>query len=157
MREAGVKVVLTSYELLVCCIEGGRRNIEDIEKGIKPKYGAGFDMSWQKDIHGACCEMALAKHKELPWSKGEMWEDDVGPFQVRGAGPKGRLILHPSDADDKKFYFVRGEKNVFVIKGWILAKDGKQERFWCNPKGDKDTAAFFVPVNALNPYVSKDD
>ena len=93
--------------------------------------------------------MAVAKYKNVYWSKGNLGDKDVGEYQVRTSShPKARLILHPYDDDNDKFYSVIGANGKYNIVGWIMALDGKKEEYWEDPTGH-GRYAFFVPTNAL--------
>lgn len=144
-----VEITLTPAELLIGSLVGSMRNVENIKKGTPPAYGAGLTQSWQLDILGALGEMVVAKHLNLYWSKGEMHDDDVGSLQVRTASPGRRLIIHESDADEKKFYFVTGQKDKFVIHGWLHGWEGKQQKWWRDPTGG-NRYAYFVPASNLH-------
>jgi hypothetical protein len=136
------------------------RQIENLQKGRPDRYGCAMDTGWQMHIDGAAGEAAFAKYMGIYWSGslGDLKADDVGSFQVRTCNPAGKkrtsLILHEADDDSKLFVLVLGptysENSVtFTFPGWIVAKEGKSERFWNDPTGKRP--AYFVPIAALNP------
>jgi len=122
--------------------------VESIQNGYKPAYGAGNDIDWQISIEGALAEMALAKHLGLYWSKGKVGCKDVGPHQCRSSQRDDRrLILHDRDCDTDRYYFVTGKNGEYWIRGWIMGKDGKKDEFKDDPCGGRP--AYFVPTSVL--------
>lgn len=76
---------------------------------------------------------------------------DVGNYDVRQTQySKGKLILHPNDKDDRITILVTGKSPVFILRGWIRNKDGKQERFWGTFPNNPDRPAFIIPQYDLN-------
>jgi hypothetical protein len=142
-------VVLDAAEMLLAANAGIMRHIENVKKGAKPAYGAGNQNDWQIGIEGAICEFVLAKHLGVFWhGKGKMRGDDAGPYQVRGSQKKNAcLILHPEDNDDKIYYLVTGYNGIYRVCGYVLGKDGKQQKYWKDPAGGRP--AFFIPQSDL--------
>jgi len=145
-----VKVELTPAEMMQGAMAGCMRQVENIKIGRVDAHGAGIDMGWQLHIEGALGEMAVAKQQGLYWAgKGAFRGDDAGCIQVRSTThDKGRLILHREDADHDIFYLVTGICGKYMVRGWIIGHEGKQEKYWTDP--DTGRPAFFVPQEDLN-------
>ena len=98
-------------------------------------------------------EMAVAKYLNLYWSGalGDYKARDVGGMvEVRARSSMDwDLLVHPEDADDLPFVLVVPQPPIFVIRGWMFARDAKQSQFWSDPA--RGRAAFFVPVDKLRP------
>lgn len=149
---SNIEVALTVSEMQIAATVGMMRQIENLTVGRKDAHGAEKEDGWQYHIEGAGGELAFAKWADRFWSGaiGNLKADDVGTTQVRTAmAHHKRLILHRTDPDGRKFVFVTGVMPRFMIRGWTWARDGKQERFWSDPKGGRP--AFFVPTNLLRP------
>lgn len=104
------------------------------------------------DIEAACAELVAAKYLDIYWdgSVGTFQLPDVGRFQVRHTQhEKGRLPIHRRDKDNEYFILVTGHTPTYCIRGYILAKDGKKQKYWDDPTGNYP--AFFVPQNVLKP------
>jgi len=137
-------------EVLEAALVGVMRQIEQMKKEASHAHGADEETSWQMHIVGAIGEKVLAKHKNLYWSKGKVRDLDVGPYQVRAAVEHyKRLILHPTDEDHHRFYFVTGSGREYRIRGWIQCGDGKRQEYWQDPT-KKNRYAFFVPTDKLH-------
>lgn len=109
LSEAWVK--LTTGEMHIAATVGYLRQIENLMKCRRDAHGAEPDKGWSIHIEGAAGEMAFAKWAGKYWSGnlGDLKADDVGRFQVRTrAKHDWRLILHPSDPDDRIFIAVTG-------------------------------------------------
>ena len=97
----------------------------------------------------------MAKYLGVYWQGniGNLRADDVGEFQVRTCQKDHHcLILHKKDPDNRIFISVKDSCPKFILRGWIRGVDGKQEKFWKDPKGDRP--AYFVPVASLQPMES---
>ena len=144
-----ITIRLTNSEVMQGAHVGMLRQVENMQKQRKARYGAGHANDWQLNIEGALAEMALAKYLNCYWAKGTVGEKDVGGAQVRSSPrANARLILHPDDSDDDVFYQVTGVNGVYDVHGWILGCNGKREEFWCDPTGN-NRYAYFVPYEAL--------
>jgi hypothetical protein len=146
------RVRLTQDELEIAAIIAIKRSCQDIFLNRKDAYGAKREEGWQLSIEGTAGEMAVAKWCNRYWNGnlGDLKADDVGRLQVRtGWRDDSRLILHPSDRDDRAFILVTGLAPIFVLRGWIWARDGKKAEYWRDPAGGRP--AFFVPQRALRP------
>ena len=144
------EVKLTSSEMLIAAQSGVIRQVENISKKRKAAHGAGSKNDWQLHIEGCLGEMALSKYLDVYYSgKGKFRAPDVGVVDVRtSTSHNNRLILHKEDPDERVFYFVTGVNGEYRIQGWILGKDGKQDKFWTDPRTGRP--AYFIPVSELN-------
>lgn len=138
---------------------GLRRSLSRLQNGTRDKYGAagpgngGFDM----DVYGAVVEFAVAQHFNLHWRGrvGVVRAIDVGGcIEAKSARRDGDcLLLHPESPDDLPFVLgVIRTLPVVELRGWILARDGKLDKFWQDPIGGRP--AFFVPQAALQPMAN---
>jgi len=143
------QVILDGAEMMLAANAGIMRHIENIKKGVRPSYGAGNQNDWQLDIEGAMGEFVLAKHLGVFWhGKGKMRGDDAGIYQVRTSQrDDADLILHPKDEDEKTYWLITGVNGTYQIRGYLLAKDGKKEKWWRD--GAPGRPAFFVPQSEL--------
>jgi len=146
-----MKIKLTPSEIYWAACVGVMRQTQNIQNKKRQMYGVdAATKDWQVHIEGALGEMALAKHLGIYWSgKGEMKEPDVGVVDVRTTPLNdGRLILHPNDDDERKFWLLTGYNGVYDVRGWIYGVDGKQKKFWSDPAGNRP--AYFVKQKYLN-------
>lgn len=147
---AHVEVCLTWSEVKFGAHIGADRRVDNLANGARDRWGISNDDRWDRDVEGACAEQAVAKYFGIYWVGGNKTED-VGPYQVRATHrADGRLTLHPPDRDDKVFILVTGYAPKFRLVGWIMARDGKQAKWWTDPTG-KNHPAWFVPQSALRP------
>lgn len=115
------------------------------------------------EIHVAGClaEFAVAKAFGLPWD-GEYFDNerwmkwrldghDVSGIEVRSTRRHdGRLLLQRQDKDDSPYVLVRTHARPrFQIVGWILGREGKQQRFWTEVGYGRP--CYFVPTPLLRP------
>lgn len=144
-----MQVSLDPSEMMLAAHAGVMRQVQNLKLGRKDANGASTDSGWQINLEGALGEYALAKCLGLYWpGKGKLRAPDVGEVDVRTTSrDNGRLILHPSDPDDRVFYLLTGVNGRYQVRGWIAGKDGKREEFWKDPAGGRP--AFFVPQSAL--------
>lgn len=150
----GIPVSLTLAEMLVASEVGKMRRCSALKHGRVETNNAPVDGGWDRHIEGAAAEMAVAKFAGIYWSGdvGDLWsKDDVGPYQVRASHHiDGRLILHEKDKDDRAFILATGVAPNFILRGWIMGRDGKKPEFWTDPtKGGR--AAYFIPQSELHP------
>ena len=124
-----------------------RNNLRDRRTA---RYGYRGD-PFRVHLHGALGEKAVAIAFGITWtgSIGDLSASDVGALQVRTTThPHGRLILHPSDKDNDVFILAVLDGSAVDLAGWIMARDGKVEAYWCDPTG-RGRPAFFVPRKAM--------
>jgi len=144
-----VVINLTPDEIQMGVIQATLRILQCKRDGKKHRYGAKETETWQMNIEGALGEIVIAKHFKIFWGKGSYGADDVGPYEVRQTHhPHGSLIVHPGDKDDKRYYLVTGILGNYVIRGYMYAKDAKQQKYWSDPQ-KTNRPAFFVPQKDL--------
>lgn len=146
-------VQLTLSEILIGSFVGVMRHVQDMKRKYEDAHGGDGNLKdWQVDCEGALGEMALAKHLGFYWSGniGNVKAPDVGPYEVRTAGEHWHhLLLHPTDKDDRPYVLVTGKDGRYRLQGWILGRDGKQQRWWKEKVNGRP--CFFVPQSALQP------
>jgi hypothetical protein len=109
------------------------------------------------DRRGALAEVCVASYLNLGYDYVEATtasrvRGDIAPrSEVRATHhPTGRLILHKSDPDDSWFVLVRthrANEGEVELVGWILAADGKQDRWW--PGSVPERPCYMVPTKQL--------
>ena len=151
-----VIIRLTYGQMTMAAHIGVAKNASNILKNVEPKYGASKDEdTWEKNINGACAEVAVARYTNLFWcgTLNEFGAPDVGGLiDVRAiTNARHKLILHDSDGDDVPFVSVLCKPPVFTLRGWIFAKEGKiREKYWRDDDG-VDSPAYFVSSDILRP------
>lgn len=143
-------MTLTWDEMILGATVGVRRRVYALSKGLPQHHGCEASPRWDLDIEGACGELALAKYLGVYWRStvGRLDLPDVGRFQVRTSRrDNASLLLRPKDEDEQIFVLVTGYSPTYILRGWILAKNGKLEQYLRDPK--TRGPAFFVPQGAL--------
>lgn len=154
-----IAVRLAPDELRRAVVIGVERRLYALREGRRPSsYGNPEGDRWGADIEGACAEAAVAKALNRYWSPAvgpvDRQSGDVGRLQVRGTKDHGnRLILHPDDADDVGYVLVTGTAPDYVLRGWIWGREGKDERYWCDPGTSRP--AYFVPQERLRSMLKR--
>lgn len=145
---------LNREELTQAAYAGCRRRIDGIANSRTDRWDMNERQGWLHDVIGAIGEAGVAKALGLPWhpDAGVGAPDVGGPdtyqVEVRATThPKGRLMLHQSDHDHKRYYLARVYRNEVNVVGWILGRDGKNPEHWQDPGTGRP--AYFVPVEAL--------
>lgn len=152
-----IDVLLTPYELEMAAIQGMRRQIEAVQKGLG--HIAGYEgIGWDIHIEGAAGELAFAKAINRYWSGSVntfKTGGDVGALQVRTRSKHSyELLVRDGDRDDDLFVLVTGTAPHFKVWGWIYGRDAKRPE-WKQTHGNRP-AAYFVPHGALIPLVPKE-
>lgn len=150
------EVTLNEVEFYQAINIGVIRQMKNVLRGRKDRFGAEKMDPWGIHIQGACGEAAVAKHLNIFYNGniGNLSACDVNNntlnLQVRtGLRYNGDLILHKSDKDNNIFILVCGKAPIFRIMGWIKGMDGKKEKYWRDPAGNRP--AYFVPQTVLKP------
>ncbi len=150
------RVLLTPSEIAAADVIAETRQSENLVCKRPDRYGAPREYGLALHQLGARCEAVVAKYFALPHVKGDLRDHDVGRYQVRGRSHASYdLILHKTDPDGDPFILVIGPESrssrgmIFVLHGWIYARDGKQAQWWSDPAGGRP--AYFVPKTALRP------
>lgn len=150
-----IEVTLSATEMEIAALVACKRNIQNLILGRKDAHGASRENCWQLNIDGALGEMAVAQWRDKYWTGnlGNLKAADVGSLEVRTSlRDDARLILHKDSPDNRCFILVTGVGPVFMLRGWIWAREGKRSEFWCDPTS-QGRAAFFVPQSVLRPMV----
>ena len=144
-----ILIELSPSEIQMAALVGTQRTVQCIQNGSRNRYGAKDTEAWQMSIEGAMGECALAKHLGIFWSKGTPGATDVGPHDVRQTHHShGKLIVHPTDDDKRRFYLVTGLMGKYLIHGYMYGCDAKQTKYWADPQ-DTGRWAYFVPQSDL--------
>ena len=145
-------IVLTASQIYMVALAGVMRHIQFLCRNAKPQYGQAESSRWDQQIEGALSEYALAKFLNKHWEGvGVAGGDDLKEEEVRVTKYKnGWLPLHPTDKDHKRYWLLTGENGDYMVRGYIYAKDGKQEKYWVKKeeKG-RDRSCYEVPQLAL--------
>lgn len=141
--------------MLDAAITAVRRRLIALDGRRLQPYGQPLSDEWGLDIESCGAEKLVAKTLNVYWhaiysnERLSKIPGDVGTYQVRHTHRlDGSLILHERDKDDVPFILVVGAYPNYLIKGWILGKDGKHPRHW-RASGVRHPA-FFVPPSSLN-------
>lgn len=146
------RIVLSVSQIQMVSFAGINRHIQFLLRKAKPQYGQEENSRWDQQIEGALSEYALAKFLNKHWEgTGKAGGDDLKDEEVRVTKyQSGWLPLHPADKDDKRYWLLTGENGIYTVRGYIYAKDGKQEKFWVKKeeKG-RDRSCYEVPQSFL--------
>lgn len=150
-----IHIDLNQEEILQGAIAGAIRNTNAVCRNAKGVNGSERTHYWQNHIEGALAEMAVAKATNKFWSSGDKSNLDIGDWEIRCTpNPRGELVMRKRDVElgkqDKWFILVRGKYGSYDLIGWILGKDGMQDRYW-KQVGDRPPA-WFIPESALTPF-----
>lgn len=151
-------VTLTRQEIEWGVIEGGRRHIESVERGLKDKIKR-ISQKWDEDIDGALGEIAFSKLLGL------VRESTVNTFKkpdVDGAEVRhtrffeGHLVVRPRDLDDIPFVLVTGLTLFqYRIVGYMMGRDAKKDEWYgVLDKKRPNQPSWNVPYNKLLPLSS---
>lgn len=111
----------------------------------------GDDDTWDRDIEGACAELAYAKWAGVHWdgSIGSFHEPDVGKVQVRSTKyQSGCLIIRADDILEHAYVLVTGVHPTYKICGWLYGREAVRNDW------RKDDESWFVPQTALRSIES---
>jgi len=140
-----IRIKLTVPQQRLVTMVATDRRLFCQERNIPPKHGS--DDNWEDDKNGLYAEFAVALYTGLFWdgSVGNFEEPDVGGcIEVKSMRERGyRLVLH-RDSKDLPHVCSWVDPPYVELYGWVHARDGKQERYWCDP-ARKGAPAFFVP------------
>jgi hypothetical protein len=128
---------------------GIMRQVEDIKAKKKSFSGEKPELAWQRHIEGSLTECAMAKYLNVYWSKQAWPNPDVGNIDVRSTHwEHGDLRIEPKDPDERKFYLLTGINGTYIIRGWIYAKDAKQDKYLKTYDKEREMK-YFVPQTDL--------
>lgn len=148
-----IEVSLSKMEALMAVNVGLMRHFSSLFAGRADKHGA--REAWDLHIEGACGELAVAKVTGAYWDAAidVFKRPDVGGLQVRTRSRHDyELIVRVNDRDSDRFVLVTGRCPRYVIRGFIVGADAKQQR-WLKAHGDREEA-YFVPHDALTPLTA---
>ena len=92
----------------------------------------------------------MAKYLNVYWSKQAWPNPDVGDIDVRSTHwEHGDLRIEPKDPDNRKFYLLTGLNGIYIIRGWMYAKDAKQDKYLKTYDKEREMK-YFVPQSDLN-------
>jgi len=145
-----IKIQLTQAEIIETAMSGVLRRMQRLKSGYAYTHGLKPGSEWQTMIEGCLTERAVAKYLKLHWGGcGQINDVDVDHVEVRSTSyEKGHLIIHKSDADNRKFYFVTGIDGNYIIRGWIWGYEAKNEKFWGELQPNRP--AYNIPQEALH-------
>lgn len=148
-------VALVYAEQMMSGVVGQLRRISSNKNGYATDCHV-VGSSWATDIDGAAAEMAFAKATGVYWS-GHVFNfkgADVGEhFQVRSTiYENGHLIIRETDNDDHVYVLVIAKPPVYSIRGAILARNAKVEKYWRQGDGKdapRGSSCWWVPQSDL--------
>lgn len=145
------QITLTIEELHRAIAVGVQRNVSAMQRNASPSHNRDKARpAWDENIEGAAGELAVAKYFGCRWDGnfGNFKAADVHNIEVRTtAWPNGKLIVHPSDPDDRRFILATGIAPRFTLVGWMTGRQAKQKRWW--GELTKGRPAFNVPQAEL--------
>jgi hypothetical protein len=136
---------------------GLQREVECIKRLSKDRR-PNIRHSWDQCVRGALGELAACKALGVFWDGSVntyKTKPDIAPnIQVRtrpvdDARTTYDLIVRKSDKDTDTFVLVTGQRETFVVRGWITGKMAKLPEYVKNYDGHEE--AWFVPRTALRP------
>jgi len=154
------EIRLTNSQIMMVAQAGVMRHLQFLGRSARPMYGLDANTKWELQIEGALSEYSLAKFLGKHWDGvGTAGGDDLKEEEVRVTKyDNGHLILHPADKDHKRYWLLTGENGRYVVKGFLLAWDGKQNKYWVEKKEigkdgkERDRSCFMIPQKDLqNP------
>lgn len=147
---ASLAVVLSELEIANVVSIANNRRVRNIARRPGEPYGTPTVGLWGNEIDSSGAEYAVALVLNQSWNMGgpDVSADVGHDIQVRQTKREnGKLILHGRDKEYQRFYLVTGRMPTYTIRGWLLAADGKVERYWDE---SLRTAAYMVPQEELN-------
>jgi len=152
-----IKVVLSGEQVTTCYSIAKRRIDYAKLTGRRATHG-GLEPdapgALRRHQLGACSEYATAWALNLFWHEhvGDLDALDVGDYaEVRYVeDDRRRLILHKDSSRDAPFVSVLAKPPVFILRGFIVAKDGQREENWQDPSRN-NRWAYFPKNSELRP------
>ena len=149
-----IVVELTKDELFDGVRTGIRRNLQNILRGRKHRWSAQDVSAWDSHINGALGELCVAKALNREWTGKPVVlhgaKNDVDGVEVRTTTyAAGKLLIHPDDQDDTPYILVTGYGLSWILRGWILGRDAKQQK-WYRDVNNNRRFAYFVPQDSLH-------
>lgn len=149
-------VQLDLGDIRIAATVGITRQIQNIAAGRRDRYKAAPEFGWNIHVEGAMAELAVAKYLKRFWNGnlGDLKAADVGPLEVRSTWhPDGALTIYPKDPDDRVFVLVTGSNGEYLLRGHLLGKIAKQDKFYNREASNnrRGTNAWYVPQDELYP------
>jgi hypothetical protein len=154
-KEDRIIIVLTPAEMAEADECGAERLAKARSKGWTDQIG---EDSIDSHTKGARGERAFAKMIEWPWRclSGFHGAPDIRGCQIRTVSKTSyRTIVHESDPARTPIVSIVGHGDRFLIRGWIIARDGKRDE-WVDDPGKK-RSSYFVPTFELHSMATFDD
>jgi len=143
--EKNTWVTLTLEEMYIGALGGILRRIRKWKNLREDQWGADHRDGWQLDIEGACGELAFASASGLFW-RGPcgVRVDDIDGIEVRTASKDNyRLIVTPSDPENKMYVLMVGKDGRYRFAGSIMGYEAKVEKYLDDP--NQQGERYFVP------------
>lgn len=125
-----------------------------VHRGANLRQLHGIDTSQRValDMIGTAGEFALSALTGAAWTtRGKIGGADVGAWMVRSTTyTSGRLLLHDTDEDERVFCLMTVNGADVTFRGSILARHGKDARFWTTTMRNP---CYAVPQRELLPLV----
>jgi hypothetical protein len=151
-------VTLTRWDEELAFYAAMQRTMKNVLDNVAEAHGAdtpwgGFD--W--NLMAILGEIGCARYFNLTWTGG--WGAynliDVGErLEVRSRqAPHHHVLLHKKDPDHMpvvSVIVVREQLPRVLVSGWMMIKDGKQEKYW-GDKARNNRPCYWVPPDLLRP------
>lgn len=144
---------LTPREVMLAGVAGLQRNIRHLYEHTPSVYGAEIrdPSGWSYNNQGTIGEWTVAKALRIWWPGGVVCENGASDLphdvEVRtGMKDHYRLLVYPSNRDDRRFVLAVGVWPHVRIAGWLYGHEAKRTEWW---DVSLDEPAYAVPQDAL--------
>jgi len=152
---SAVAVPLAPGEVMFAAFVGVARTVSALRDGRTLEAGR-LDDGWERSVHGAIGEYAVAKTLDVHWHPAvgrlDTLTGDVGGYQVKATTRSdGCLIVRPHDPPEFVYLLVVIDRSTVAVVGSKLGYEAKVPRYW----RERDVArgihraAYFVPQSDL--------
>lgn len=151
-----VEITLTRDEIVFAAQGGLMRNIENLLKGGKPRFGHPYEQLWARHINGAHAELAVAKYLGVYWTPVyEKWANGLpdlpGGREVRSITRPGKpLAFYEGNKPERKYLLVHVETPKLTLIGWLFGHEIMRDE-WLAGTDDKGKRRWEAPQSALRP------
>lgn len=138
---------LTLPQIRMAALVAIDRRLFALEERLEPAHGG--DDNWDDDIKGCCAEFAVALYTNLSWhgSVGKVGKNAVpdvgGMIEVKSMRVRNRRLVMHKDSKNLPHVCTFVDLPFVELHGWMHARDGKQDRYWCDP-AKKNAHAYFI-------------